>query len=1037
MTKLERDMILWNIGKFLAICAVMTACMIGCSPEAEDMAGIPTAVVSWPLTGGLDTSTAPLSQVPGTFLQLDDVVQERAGEWRNRNGFTVDAADTLPNGIAPLIGKLGDAGMFAANEKLATYQPSLGSNRWTTAPGIAISDDITRVPVMATDSPIVGFAQAGNLYMVASLDSTAPAVAIFDAQGKTHAKVALTAGLYIRARCAATAGKLVAYLADGAGNLVTYVADVSTGVVTGPTTIKTGLHATSPHLDALWDGSSATITVAVHMAAGDAVRFIEHNPATGALATDVALAAIVGNTTVSLFQDYSNSGTRFVAVSDSTGPTARVLRVSSAGAILTNDAIVLSFAAPAVITGVGYSAGAFYDAVIYGDTAYVTRVYRDGGGFHGAQVQIMSSSGLNAQSSIDGAAWSHDGVNYQFVLGMHSTSTSDPQDSWVNVALSLGGGAAAYEQSRITPLQACKLPTSVANAIQFQRPTAGAHVSKFALPVLAAYTLVGGVAKYQYSIDVFTQQVMASSDMATVVNRGGPVQYKQTSFIPVNSASYIDEGAVSPIGVSAPPPALLGGVQSAGGALTLLATYQYVQVIEVFDSDGNVWRSPPSVAATYTMTGANNHMTIAGRFWSALRQGQRARVKVYRTLANGFVFRLVSATFLPGALMVYTVDDTAADTSVSASEVLYTTGEVPTAITPRASHMATAKDRLWLVNADFRTELWYSKNLRPGRQPEFTNVHRIDIDDNYGDITGLSAIDDQLIVFKKNAVYFVSGDGFGDDGSGQNVSTVLVSGDVGAIAGSPLVQAGDAVYFVSERGIYAVSAGGGVTFVGAPVDRYLNQPLTQTRERVWDGVYVPAQNEVRFVTDNYILVHSRKFSTAATLTTASTGAYWCRWKFSGGRRALVINGRMVVIKSDGTVWREGDETQLTDNGAAISGVARAAWINAAGQGGYFRLRRVRATGLRTTGGGSISPTLTVFFNGSETGSETFAPQTPITAGTTPVIAEGAPRQRRCTSFSPQLTFPPGDVTFRLDQWMAAIAAKEGLPRDTGTTDRWQ
>lgn len=1037
-----------RIAQAVAIAAVMFLCMFNCGQvEVDNMAGLPSVPVTWPLAGGLDSATAPIVQQPGTFLQLDDVTQERAGEWRNRYGFTQVAADTLPNGVAPLIGKLGDAGMFALNEKLATCQPSLTSNRWNTSSAITVADDISRVPVMTSDSPIVGFAQAGNLYIVASLDSVAPAVAVFDAQGKTHAKIALTPGLYIRARCAATAGKLVAYLASTAGNLVTYVVDVGTGVVTGPATIKAGTHVTAPYLDALWDGTSANITVVVRLAAADAVRFMEHNPATGALATDVSLTAIVANSALSLFQNFSAGGNRYVGTSDSTGPTTRVLKVTSAGVISVNDLVPTSPNAVAVsITGVAYNADTFWTCVyqVPANLNHVYVAYRDGSGVHiGGSFLTGSVIGTDSQlSSLDGQAWSFDGVNLQVLMGVHGEFVTDPQDSWYMVSLPLVAFAGGNEQSRITPLQAqAYMAGAVATqSALFQRAAVSAHVSAFALPVLASYSLTAGVASRQYSIDVFRQQILGTADIATAVNHGPPIQYKQTSYVPGNSAAYIDEGNLQPIGTSSPPPALLGGVQATGGgALTLLTTYQVCMVIEVLDSDGNVWRSPPSLPVTYTLTGTNNQIAFNATIAPNQNITGRWRVKTYRTSANGFVFRLTSTRVVFGAgglSLIYT--ENASDTTIAASEVLYTTGETATAITPRASHLMTAKDRLWLVNADFRTEVWYSKNLRPGRQPEFTNGNVIDIDDNYGDITGLSTIDDNLVVFKRNAIYFVNGDGFADDGSGTNVSTVMVSGDVGAIPGSPIVQAGDAIYFVSDRGIYSIDRGGNVVFVGQPVDRYVNQPLVQTPERIWDGVYVPSKNEVRFVTDNYILVHNRKFATTATLTAVSTGAYWCRWNFAGGRRALVINNQMVVIKSDGTVWREGDQNQLTDQGAAINGVIRSAWIRPQGLEGFLRLRRMRLVGTRTAGGGNISPTMQIYFDNIDSAFEgPFAPQAAIGAGTSPVVAEAMPRQHRCSAFSVQVNFPAGDNTYRLSGWTALVAAKQGIQKNVGTSGRWQ
>lgn len=1029
----------WGLFAWFSVLVFVALPGCGQGAEAEPLAGyggdmpLSPSPISWPLTGGLDTDTGPLSVVPGSHLELSDIVQERKDEWRNRNGFTVDAQDALPNGIAPLIGKLGDAGLFAQNEQLATYQPSLASNRWTTAPFTdpIIADDISRVPVMTSDNPIFGFAQTGNLYLVASLDSMAPALALFDAQGKTHAKVSLTTGLYLRARCAATATKLVAYLADTSGNLVVYVVDAGTGVVTGPTTLKTGLHVTLSYVDALWDGISATITVVARLASADAVRFMEHNPATGALATDASLSGVTVTNALSLNQDVSASGTRFVGVSESAGPSTRMLRVSSAGSVLQNDLLVAG--ASSAITGVGYQAGTFY-SVVYERAGVplgneIDISWRAGIGLQGPV--MLAPAGSTILMSIDGQGWSANGTTWQFLVGYHSTVTTDPQDSWVIMAVPFGSGR-MMEQSRIAPLQAQALmlgpsgPLSTWSAL-FQRTTSGTDASKFALPVLASYVLSGGVAKRQYSIDVFTQQILGKADIGATVNHGSPVPYKQTSFVPANSASFIDEGILFPIGVAAPPPQPSGFTQMTGGGLTATDTYQYVDVLETIDSDGNIWRSPPSVPTTIVLTGGNNQIQRSDVIRISSRPGLRFRIKTYRSQGNGSVFRLINITpgnFTYGTTIV--INDVASDASINQSEILYTTGELSTAITPRFSHMATFGDRLWGINADFRTEIWPSKNLRPGRQPEFVEEGVLDIDDNYGDITGIVGLDGNGVVFKRTAVYFVTGDGLTDAGSGQTHTSQQVATGIGAIPGSPVVTAGDVVFFVTDRGIYSIDRGANLAYIGAGVDKYFNQPLIATPETVFDGVFMPKQNEVRFVTTNYILVYDLKYKT------------WTRWNLAGFRRCLNINDRMVLFKGDGTVWREGDQTVTTDNGTPYNGIIRSAWVRPTAFG-QIRLYRGLVLGTRTPGGSSITPTMQIFEDNSDVQTQSFSPSTAVPGAQAVIQAEARPQRQNCSTFSLQVTLPASDITFRLAKWGAEIGVRQprAQKRSAGAGESWQ
>jgi hypothetical protein len=104
------------------------------------------------------------------------------------------------------------------------------------------------------------------------------------------------------------------------------------------------------------------------------------------------------------------------------------------------------------------------------------------------------------------------------------------------------------------------------------------------------------------------------------------------------------------------------------------------------------------------------------------------------------------------------------------------------------------------------------------------------------------------------------------------------------------------------------------------------------------------------------------------------------------------------------------------------------------------LRRARALGATISGGGSITPTMTVLWNFDETGaispvSEHGSPSAPITDVASTVRAEFAPRNQKCTAFRLQLTLPSGNTTFRLEQWAAVVGIKRG-PQKLTTAERW-
>src|SRR5207244_3711506 len=291
---------------------------------------------------------------------------------------------------------------------------------------------------------------------------------------------------------------------------------------------------------------------------------------------------------------------------------------------------------------------------------------------------------------------------------------------------------------------------------------------------------------------------------------GRPVECAGALWFP-SGALFAAEPGPSPIhGVPFFPRAPTLAQSTAGGAgLTLLATYQYVECIEVTDQHGRIWRSPLSNPVSITLTGTNNVVTATydPRTMPCLISSTLIRAvqaKLFRTAGNGSVFQLSSSTILTSSTTTVVTVDQATDQTLAGNDFLYTYAELETSITPRPAYLATYGDRMWLVNADFRTELWFSKHIRPGHQPEFVAEFAIDFDDEFGDITGIAQLDDKLVVFKRNAIYLVAGDGPEDNGSGSLHSTARVGLDVGAIVGPPTLSTGEEVFFVSDRGIFSI-----------------------------------------------------------------------------------------------------------------------------------------------------------------------------------------------------------------------------------------
>lgn len=1005
----------------------MCLLLIGCGIEEDDVS-LPKTPVSWSLTGGLDTKRSPLVIQPGSHLTLDNVIQERLNEWRRRNGFTQVAADAMPESAPYFVGRLGALGMLALGGVggLVQYSPTV-TPRWSQIDPAtaAVPQYRTRTPIVASASAPLGMARAGNVVVTSQFNGTLVDLHVFDvASGNVIAspQISGTSGFTGTPRGAATSTKLVTtYLQDatvpGNDGIYVVVTDVATGVSGAAVKIKAGTFAS---VDAMYFTGS-TVTIVAATAAG-AVRFIEYNPTTGALSTDVAVGGLTAYK-VFLMADAEASGVRLMGATFST-PTTRVLRLSSAGAVLTNDQA--EAVESSVITGVSANAGADW-YIVYRTLAGALRMQSKASGVVGTPTPTVYSGTIDSQAWRDPGAYA-----WRFLMGLHSTNVDDPQDTWIEMAIPIGTSMVDLPASVVVGLASGTVPVGHGIA---QVVRTAAYKFSTVLPVQVVYEDNAGVIVRHYSLDLFEQTLLTSADDAVSPTRF-PVQYKQTAYIPAGELSFFDQGGVRRLGTRTPPRSVALTPSVAGGALTALAEYGYVDVIEAIDGDGNIWRSPQSAPTLVTLTGAQNTVGVTAQLWELDRGIVAYRLALYRTDANGSSYRRIfSQMFTPGtASILYT--DLLADTAVVDGEILYTQGELQTAITPPASVIWFHDDRMFAINREYPTEAWYTKNLRPGRQPEFTNEGIVDLDDEFGDLTNGASLDTQNVLFKKNAIYFGTGDGFTDAGSGTNYRFDRISGDVGAIAGSPLVAADDKIYFVSERGIYTVDKQGAVAFMDA-ADQYLNQPLVQTRETVYDGCFVPSTNQVVFVTTNYLLIHDLTFK------------HWRRTTgLPGMRRCLVIDGRLVLFKNDGTVWREGDQTQLTDQGTAFEGVIRSPWMRptqgvggpgtgstaTAGQQG-MRIYRGRVIYTRTAGGSTVNLRGRIYRNNDDADYEEFN-SGGIPGSVLSGVGEMVPRVSKCTSFSLELALPSGDCTVRIDGFAAIVGTRESA-QVTGQGDRWK
>ena len=149
---------------------------------------------------------------------------------------------------------------------------------------------------------------------------------------------------------------------------------------------------------------------------------------------------------------------------------------------------------------------------------------------------------------------------------------------------------------------------------------------------------------------------------------------------------------------------------------------------------------------------------------------------IYRTAPSvvaGVFYRLFSSNIpvstllsVPYGVANVTYTDTAADTAITGNEQLYTGGGVLSNNCPSSMKCLIAHNGRLVGIGDDDTTIWYTTAWDGGTtQPRFNDALTLTIADA-GRLTALASMDGNLIVFSKQRIYVISGDGPDETGAG-------------------------------------------------------------------------------------------------------------------------------------------------------------------------------------------------------------------------------------------------------------------------------
>lgn len=391
-----------------------------------------------------------------------------------------------------------------------------------------------------------------------------------------------------------------------------------------------------------------------------------------------------------------------------------------------------------------------------------------------------------------------------------------------------------------------------------------------------------------------------------------------------------------------------------GGAAVANGTYAYVVCWEWVDNQGQLYRSTPSLPLTVVNSGGPSTNTITVRCLPITNKETRfndVRTNVvaalYRTQAGGTTYYRVNQTVAsyvynnPAAQTLSIVDNNT-DAVIASNTLLYDTGGVFDNISlPSTNLMAVSKNRVIVAGSDvLSTQVFYSKEKEEGIALEFSNELSFIVDSYGGEITALATMDDKILIFKENVVYYVAGVLPDKLGNGAAPYPLLVSTNCGCNFPQSIVLTGQGIMFQSPKGIYLIDRSLNVDYIGQALDAITTNVTTPLQ--ITSAVNLPDQNQVLFTdVNNQGFLYDTFFN------------QWYTQTYNFSPTAATLLNSVWYVSSGTQVYRQVAGQAFDSPGTAIISRVKTNWISIGQLDGFGRIYAILIAG----DGSSFSSTL--------------------------------------------------------------------------------
>lgn len=346
----------------------------------------------------------------------------------------------------------------------------------------------------------------------------------------------------------------------------------------------------------------------------------------------------------------------------------------------------------------------------------------------------------------------------------------------------------------------------------------------------------------------------------------------------------------------------------------------YRAVYRWSDNAGRDHRSAPSELLNVVLdAGTETQVTYIRVPTLRLTEKTDVVIELYRTEDAGETFYLAQTLSNDSSVDFVTFIDTLSDADLISKELLYTTGGVLENVAFPPARLVTALPNRLVVVGDDPYRVFFSKIVEEGKPVEFNDIIYRDVLEKFGSISAIQAMDEKTIIFTNDAHFYVTGDGPNNLGQ-QDTFTIpeVSSTDLGCIDPGSVVYAPVGVMFKSRKGIWLLSKGLAVQYVGDRVEAFNSQTITSAQ-------IVGELNQVRFITnESRALVFNYNLNK------------WATFENHGGLSSTVIENDYYYVRENSAIYKE-DRESFSDASSTIKLKFETGWLSLAEMQGFQRI----------------------------------------------------------------------------------------------------